>query len=117
MKMLVCAVLAGVMVILCPLGAARADSTIEENAAAVVFRAMQGDIERCFARVSGNAFMRVEAVLDSGGRVRRVETTGDARASPFARRCVERRVARALFPAPRGGGTSRVRTSFVFALE
>lgn len=116
MKMIVCALLAGVMVLLRPI-AARADSTSEENAAAVVFRAMERDLERCFAGVNGNAFIAVEAFVDPGGRVRRVETRGDARASPAVRRCVERRVARALFPTPRGGGTSRVRTSLVFAFD
>jgi hypothetical protein len=117
MKMLVCALLAGVMVLLCPISDARADGTAEENAAAAVFRTMERDVERCFAQVNGNAFVMVEALLDDRGRVRRVETTGDARAGLATRRCVERRVARALFPMPRGGGTSRVRTSFAFARD
>jgi hypothetical protein len=118
MKMLVYALLAGVLVLLCPIATARADAMTEENAAAaVVFRAMERDVERCFAPVGSNAFMMVEALLDDRGRVRRVETTGDGRAGLATRKCVERRVARALFPLPRGGGTSRVRTSFVFTRE
>lgn len=118
--MFVCALLAGVMVLLCPISDARADWTANEadqNAAAAVFRAMERDVERCFAHVNGSAFVMVEAVVDGRGRVRRVESTGDRRADVAARQCVERRVARALFPFPRGGGTSRVRTSFAFARE
>lgn len=119
MKMLVCALLAGVMVLLCPIVPAYADQRAEENAATTVFRAMHDDLERCFTRtrVNGNAFVMVEALVDARGRVRRVAVTGDARASPATRGCVERRVARAVFPMPIGGGTSRVRTSFAFALE
>lgn len=119
MKMLFRALLAGVMVVLCPITPAHADplAPVEENAFAVVFRTMHDDIERCFAQVSGNAFVMVEALVDAHGHVRQVEVTGDARAALPTRRCVERRVARALFPMPRGGGTSRVRTSFVFARE
>ena len=117
MKTLLCALLAGGMVLLCPTSQAFADMNEDEVASSAVFRAMHGDLERCFARTTGNAFVMVEALLDDRGRVRRVETTGDARASLATRRCVERRVARALFPVPRGGGTSRVRTSFVFARE
>ena len=119
-KMFVCALLASVVVPLCSISDARAEWTAneaEQNAAAAVFRTMERDVERCFARVDGNAFMMVEAVVDHRGRVRRVETSGDARVDPMTRRCVERRVARALFPLPRGGGSSRVRTSFVFARE
>lgn len=116
MKMFLCALLAGVMALVCPI-VASADSSSEESAAAAVFGAMHDDLERCFIRTNGNAFVLVEALVDDRGRVRRVEATGDARADLAARRCVERRVARALFPAPRGGGTSRVRTSFVFARE
>ena len=117
MKTFLCALLAGVMVLLCPMGPAFADSIGEEGASAAVFGAMHGDLERCFAGTNGNAFVMVEALVDDRGRVRRVEATGDARAGLATRRCVERRVARALFPVPRGGGTSRVRTSFVFARE
>lgn len=109
------ALLAGVVVLVCP--AASADATIDENAAATVFRAMERDVERCFARIDGNAFVMVEALVDDRGRVRRVESTGDARVDVTTRRCVERRVARAVFAVPRGGGTSRVRTSFAFTRE
>ena len=117
MKMFVYALLAGAIAFLCPPGDAHAESSGDENAAAAVFRAMERDVERCFAGVQGNAFIMVEALVDERGLVRRVETTGDARASPATRRCVERRVARARFSVPRGGGTSRVRTSYVFTLE
>src|SRR5687768_5219081 len=115
MKMFVCAPLAGVMVLFCPMPSARAEPSVEENAAAIVFRAMENDLQRCFVGVTGNAFVMVDALVDPRGRVRRVEATGDLRVGPTTRRCVERRVARALFPVPPGGGTSRVRTSFVFA--
>lgn len=120
MKMFVCALLAGAMVLFCPLTSAHAESSAQhedENAAAIVFRTMENDLQRCFVGINGNAFVLVDALVDPRGRVRRVEATGDARVGPATRRCVERRVARALFPAPRGGGLSRVRTSFVFALE
>lgn len=119
MKMLFCALLAGVMLVL-PVDAAHAEplaAPVEENAFNAVFRTMHDDIERCFARVNGNAFVMVEALVDARGHVRQVEVTGDGRAGLPTRRCVERRVARALFPMPRGGGTARVRTSFVFARE
>jgi hypothetical protein len=116
-KILAGALLAGAMVSACPLPPAHADSTTEANAAAAVFRAMENDVERCFARTKGNVFVLVEALLDDRGRVRRVEATGDARADVATRRCVERRVARATFPVPHGGGTSRVRTSFFLAFE
>jgi hypothetical protein len=117
MNKLVCALLVSVMVLVCPIAGARAEPSVEENAAAAVFRAMHDDLERCFANANGNAYVMVEALLDARGRVRRVEATGDARAGLATRRCVERRVARAQFPAPRGGGTSRVRTSFLFRLD
>ena len=119
MKMFVCALLAGAMVVLCLSTPAHAEPSApeEENAAAVVFRSMENDLERCFAGVPGNAFVRVEALVDPRGRVRRVEATGDARVGPTTRRCIERRVARAVFPPAPGGGTSRVRTSFAFAIE
>ena len=117
MKMFVCALLVGAMVLLCHAPAARAEPSVAENAAAAVFRSMENDLERCFTGVAGNAYVRVEAVVDDGGRVRRVETTGDARVGPTTRRCIERRVARARFPAAIGGGSSRVRTSFVFVIE
>lgn len=119
-KMIVCTLLGSVMVLLCPISDARADWTAneaEQNAAAAVFRTMERDVERCFARIDGNAFVMIEAVVDERGRVRRVESSGDARVDRTTRGCVERRVARALFPRPRGGGTSRVRTSFAFARE
>ena len=118
--MFVCALFANVMVLVCPISAARADWTANEadqNAAAAVFRTMERDVERCFARIDGNAFIMIDAVVDDRGRVRRVESSGDARVGPTTRRCVERRVARAVFPLPRGGGSSHVRTSFAFARE
>ena len=120
LMMFVCTLLAGVMVLVCPISDARADWTASEadqNAAAAVFRAMERDVERCFGHMAGNAFMMVEAVVDDRGRVRRVESSGDARVDHATKRCVERRVSRALFPLPYGGGTSRVRTSFAFARE
>jgi hypothetical protein len=109
--------LAGVVVLLCPTARAFADTGQEESAAAAVLRAMHDDLERCFGRVNGIAFVIVEALVDEGGRVRRVEATGDRRAGLTTRRCIERRVARAVFPAPHGGGTSRLRTSLLFAFE
>jgi hypothetical protein len=120
MNKLTAALLASVMVLLCPIAPAHADDpveAVEENASAAVFLAMHDDLERCFANANGNAYVMVEALLDARGRVRRVEATGDGRAGLGTRRCVERRVARARFPVPRGGGTSRVRTSFVFGLD
>lgn len=115
-----CALIVGAMVVLRPLDA-RADPVlavdVEANAVSAVFRAMHDDLERCFARVRGNAYLIVEAVVDGRGHVRRVETAGDAHADPSTRRCVERRVARAVFPPPRGGGTSRIRTSLALAID
>src|SRR5262245_49239446 len=106
MKVFLCALLASVMALLCSTDPVFADSSADELAAAAVFRTMHDDLERCFERTNGNAFVMVEAFVDDRGRVRRVEATGDARAGVATRRCVERRVARALFPVPRGGGTS-----------
>ncbi len=117
MKTSLFAPLAGVMVLLCPNGPARADSPAEASAAAAVFRTMHDDLERCFVGTNENAYVRVEALVDERGRVRRVEATGNARATPATRRCIGRRVMRAVFPAPRGGGTSRVRTSLVYAVD
>ena len=117
MNTFVYALFAGAFAFLCPMSAALAESTADENAAAAIFRAMEHDIERCFAGLHRSAFVLVEALVDDGGHVRRVETSGDARASPATRRCVERRVGRARFPVPLGGGTSRVRTAYMFTLE
>lgn len=117
MKILVCALLVSAMAFLCPLRSAHAEPSAEANAASAVFRAMEADLERCFAGVRGNAFLMVEALVDDRGRVRRVEASGDGRAGVATRRCVERRVARAVFPSPRGGGTSRVRTTFVLSFD
>lgn len=78
MKMFVYALLAGAMPFLCPIGSARADSVVEENAASAVFRAMRDDLERCFVSVTGNAFVMVEAVLDDRGRVRRASASGSS---------------------------------------
>jgi hypothetical protein len=88
-----------------------------ERDAATVFRAMNHDLLRCFARPASHAFVEVDVLVGPQGDVRDVEATGGALAGRTAMACLTRRIARATFPPPRGGGTARVRVPFAFAVE
>jgi hypothetical protein len=89
-----------------------------EREAAAVFRAMHDDFLRCFARARppDHAYLVLDVLVGPGGDVRDVETTGGARVGG-ATACIARRVARASFPTPHGGGTSRIRVALAFGFE
>ncbi len=93
-----------------------------ERDAAEVFRAMHADLLACFTRApvllpDATAHVVVDVLVGPDGSVRDVTTAPGARASVAATRCIERRIARATFAPPRGGGTSRVRVPFAFSFE
>jgi hypothetical protein len=86
-----------------------------ERDAGDVFRSMHGDLLRCFARAppGAHAFVTIDVLVGSDGEVRDVATTGGALVGG-ATTCIARRVAKASFPPPRGGGTARIRVPLEF---
>lgn len=93
-----------------------------ERDAAEVFRGMHRDLLACIMRspprrADATAYMTVDVLVGSEGGVRDVATTGGARLGRPAVRCMERRIARATFPPPHGGGTARIQVPFAFSFE
>jgi hypothetical protein len=88
----------------------------EANANAV-FAAMHDDLLGCYtkrlrAAPKAHASIAVELVVAADGQVQRVESTGGALLGRAALACVVRRIERARFEPPNGGGTLRVQTIF-----
>jgi hypothetical protein len=93
-----------------------------EHDAADVFRAMHGDLLACITRApalprDATADVVVDVLVAPDGSVRDVATTGGARVGTGAIACMQRRIARASFAPPRGGGTSRIQVPFAFSFE
>lgn len=89
-----------------------------ENAAQVL-EAMHGDLLACYRRridvyPQAHAFITVEIVVDSGGRVRTVDTTGGANLGEATMACIVHRIRRATFERPHGGGTLTIVAPFSF---
>ena len=87
-----------------------------ENANAVL-ESIHDDLLACYKkRVAVNpdahGFITVDIVIDQDGRVRTVETTGGAVLGEGTMGCIVKRIKRASFDAPRGGGTLRIHVPF-----
>jgi len=95
---------------------------LEERDAAAVFRTLHPDLVTCLGqsrapRRGGHAYVTAEVLVGPDGEVRGVSTTGAAQIGRRAMACVERRIARATFRAPRHGGTRRVSVPFAFDVD
>jgi outer membrane biosynthesis protein TonB len=82
-----------------------------------VMASMQDDLSACYTkrlRVNPEAhgFITVDVVIGEDGRVRSVETTGGAILGKRTMDCIVRRIQRASFDPPHGGGTLRVHVPF-----
>ncbi len=82
-----------------------------------VLEAMHDDLLACYKKrvaVNPNAhgFITVDIVIDQDGRVRNVETTGGAVLGDGTMGCIVKRIRRAEFDPPHGGGTLRIHVPF-----
>jgi len=82
-----------------------------------VLEAMHDDLLACYQkRVAANpdahGFITVDIVIDPGGHVQAVETTGGAVLGEKTMGCLVQRVRRASFDPPHGGGTLRIHVPF-----
>jgi hypothetical protein len=94
------------------------DYTQEETEdAGRVLDAMRPDLLQCYARrvrayPQAHGFITVDVVIGPDGSVRAVETTGGAVLGETTMGCIVKRIERARFAPPHGGGTLRVRVPF-----
>ena len=82
-----------------------------------VLEGMHDDLLACYKkRVAVNpkahGFITVDIVIDPSGRVRDVETTGGAVLGDGTMGCIVKRIQRASFDPPHGGGTLRIHVPF-----
>lgn len=94
------------------------DYTAQATANAnTVLEGMHDDLLACYKKrvaVNPNAhgFITVDIVIDPSGRVRNVETTGGAILGDGTMGCIVKRIQRAAFEPPHGGGTLRIHVPF-----
>jgi hypothetical protein len=82
-----------------------------------VLETMHDDLLACYKKrvaVNPNAhgFITVDIVIDPTGHVRNVETTGGAVLGEGTMGCIVKRIQRASFDPPHGGGTLRIHVPF-----
>jgi hypothetical protein len=96
--------------------------TPDHNRAAVdnaneVIRGMHDDLLACYtkrlaSRPTAHGFITVDIVLEAGGHVQDVETTGGALLGDGAMTCIVDRIKGGTFAPVHGGGTQRIHIPF-----